>query len=234
MLKQTIIIISGAILFTGCQMEGPSAGAPDWAVAALEQVSWSEENASETLCSAAPGTGFWKRQCDRSHPSGEHENLPDYVAEISAIAPFTDVSSEADLCDRLRPSPETDRCEQAEAQFMTLLLNRASGQLLDDCCVDGSGTDATTVGAVIDEIEALLGNLSRSVEDCEQARALATGVNDGTWLCAAPQEPTPEEPAPEEPAPEEPAPEPVPEEPAPEEPAPEPVPEEPAPEEPAP
>jgi hypothetical protein len=233
MLRKTIIILGGASLFLGCHMEDPHRGSPGWVSPTPELTSWSQESTHAPVCSAAPAAGFWKRQCTKTHPSGEHEYLSDYVAQVSAIEPFTDVSTVEELCDRVDPAPGSDKCMQAEAQFMTLVLNYVSGRLAGDCCVD----EDSTVADVIAAIEALLGNLSRTIEDCEQAYLLATGINEGTALCAeepAPEEPNPEEPNPEEPNPEEPSPEePNPEDPNPEEPSPE-DPEDPAPEDPMP
>jgi hypothetical protein len=213
MLKQTIILIGGAVLFIGCHMEDPNRGSPGSVLPTPE----SEQSASTSVCSGVPAAGFWKRQCPKNHPSEEHNYLQDYVALVSATAPFTDVTTVELLCEQLYPEPETDKCLQADAQFMTLLLNRASGRLDDACCVTASDGTTTTVSDMIVAIETLLGDeTSRTEADCDQAHTLMSGINGGTTLCAAPEEPDagPEEPAPDA-GPEEPAPDAGPEEPAP-------------------
>lgn len=127
--------------------------------------------------------GFWKRQCKGSHPSGEPEKLPGYAACVSSSATFLPVADRTALCDRLHPNPPNSKCEQAEAQFMALLLNRCSGRLSPSCCVLLSESSATTVGEAISEIDALLSNPDRSSADCVRAQSLAASVNEGTALC---------------------------------------------------
>lgn len=126
--------------------------------------------------------GFWKRQCAGPHPSGEHERLPDYVAEISVVEPFDAVDSVESMCERLHPAPRNDKCEQAEAQFMAVLLNRASTRLSNSCCVAGDDGN-TTSGAVVAAIEELLGDPGRTFDDCVEAQALAADLNEGDALC---------------------------------------------------
>jgi hypothetical protein len=177
-------------------MEDPDRGSPGSALPTPGQ----EESASTSTCGGTPAAGFWKRQCPKNHPSEEHTYLEAYVPVVSATEPFTDVTTVAELCDQLYPEPETDKCLQADAQFMTLLLNRASGRIADACCVTASDGTTTTVGDMIAAIEALLGNLSRTAEDCDQAHTLLSGINGGTTLCTVPEEPAPDagtEPAPE-------------------------------------
>ena len=125
--------------------------------------------------------GFWKRVCEKPHPSGEHENLPDYVDFVNATATFSDVVDEVALCEELHPSPKKDKCEQAEAQFTALLLNLASGLIAECNCVD-----ATTVGEQADLIDGLLSNPARTREDCVLAQEIADQINNGTGLVACP------------------------------------------------
>ncbi len=135
--------------------------------------------------SCAPLTqGFWKRQCKGPHPSGEDQNLAGYVACVASQATFAGVTSAADICDRLHPDPQNDKCEQAEAQFMALMLNTCSGRLQRACCMDSSFTPATTVGAAIDEIDALLSNPGRTFSDCVRAQAIADDINTSRALCS--------------------------------------------------
>ena len=130
--------------------------------------------------------GFWKRVCKKPHPSGEHENLPGYVACVSAAATFRDVADEDDLCDRLHPDPKNDKCEQAEAQFMALLLNVCSGRIEVCNCIDDPDLGAATVGDAVAIIDGLLSNPARTFEDCVLAQAIAAAINEGLTLVDCP------------------------------------------------
>ena len=127
--------------------------------------------------------GFWKRQCRGPHPSGEHDKLPDYVDCVNQSLTFSSVFSVDDLCDRMYPDPNNDKCEQAEAQFMALLLNICSNRLTRDCCIDTTLSPATTVDDAVAEIDALLSDPLRTFADCVQAQALADAINTGAALC---------------------------------------------------
>lgn len=126
--------------------------------------------------------GFWKRICRGPHPSGEHENLGGYVDCVSDRETFEDVASEDDLCDRLDPFPNNDKCEQAEAQFVALSLNVCSGRVTGCNCVDDPHFGAMTVGDAIDLIDDLLSNPARTTEDCARAQSLADNINTGSIL----------------------------------------------------
>ena len=144
--------------------------------------------------------GFWKRVCVKTHPSGEHENLPGYVDCVNATATFTDVDNAYDLCDRLNPTPDRGKSsgkkskgkpvgkkgEQAEAQFMALLLNVCSGRVETCNCVDDPVLGETTVGDVVVVIDALLSNPDRTFEDCVHAQAFADRINNGLTLVPCP------------------------------------------------
>ena len=130
--------------------------------------------------------GFWKRVCEKSHPSGEHENLPDYVDCVNATATFEDVSDVDALCDRLNPDPKNDKCEQAEAQFMALLLNLCSGRVAECNCVLDPDLGETTVGEVVDLIDLLLSDPERDFDDCVLAQAIADAINNGLTLVDCP------------------------------------------------
>ena len=125
--------------------------------------------------------GFWKRVCNGPHPSGEHENLPGYVGCVRTAATFANVSVDG-LCDRLNPDPKNDKCEQAEAQFMALLLNVCSGRVADCNCVFDSTLGQTTVGDAVAFIDGLLSNPNRTFEDCVLAQAIADAINNGLSL----------------------------------------------------
>lgn len=136
----------------------------------------------ESLICEPHTQGFWKRQCSGSHPSGEHENLPDYVSCVQTAATFDDVFGVDDLCDRLHPDPPNAKCEQAEAQFMALLLNVCSGRLGRFCCLDLDDSTATTVAQAIAEIDALLSG-APSRDDCVLAQSIAAAINEAAALC---------------------------------------------------
>jgi hypothetical protein len=127
--------------------------------------------------------GFWKRQCKGPHPSGEPGLLPTYVACVSREATFATVATVADICRRLNPDPANDKCQQAEAQFMALMLNTCSGRLGRTCCIHSTWTSATTVGAAIDQIDALLSQPLRTFNDCVLAQGIADDINTAHALC---------------------------------------------------
>lgn len=130
--------------------------------------------------------GFWKRVCAKPHPSGEHENLPGYVDCVSNTDTFADVFDVDALCDRLHPNPKKDKCEQAEAQFMALLLNICSGRVETCNCIDDPDLGATTVGDAVDFIDALLSNPARTFADCVLAQSIADDINNGLTLVGCP------------------------------------------------
>ncbi len=130
--------------------------------------------------------GFWKRQCRGPHPSGEHSNLPGYVSSVNQVSNFADISNVGDLCNRLTPKPKKNKCEQAEAQFMALLLNRASERVTDCNCLEDPDTSSTNLGEAIDHIDSLLSNTGRSFHDCVEAQAIADRINNGVTLVSCP------------------------------------------------
>jgi hypothetical protein len=128
--------------------------------------------------------GFWKRQCRGRHPSRENEHLDEYASCVAASLTFGAAASADDECRALNPSSPRDKCQQADAQLMALLLNACSGRLDRACCIDSSLTSAVTVGEAIDEIDALLANPGRRFRDCVRAQAIADAINTGAALCA--------------------------------------------------
>ena len=128
--------------------------------------------------------GFWKRVCKKPHPSGEHENLPGYVDCVNDTATFSDVDDVDELCDRLHPDPRNDKCEQAEAQFMALLLNVCSGRVATCNCVFDPDLGDTTVGDAIEIIDALL--VLGTFDDCALAQSIAAAINEGLTLVDCP------------------------------------------------
>jgi len=140
-------------------------------------------NAGEPACPLTQG--FWKRQCKGPHPSGEHSNLPTYVSYVNAFATFSSVADENDICDRLHPDPPSDKCEQAEAQFMATLLNLASGRVPEDAVATPSSTSAATALEVAEAIDDILSDPARTFEDCVEAQSLAASFNEGDSLPAS-------------------------------------------------
>ena len=130
--------------------------------------------------------GFWKRVCERPHPSGEHENLPDYVDFVNDFATFGNVVDVDDLCDQLHPDPPSDKCEKAEAQFMALLLNLASGRVEVCNCVQDPELGNTTVGEVADFIDGVLSDPGPTFQDCVVSQAIADRINNGDTLVDCP------------------------------------------------
>lgn len=123
--------------------------------------------------------GFWKRVCSAPHPSGEGELLSGYVEFVNDFSVFGQVASVDGLCDRLNPAPKRNKCEQAEAQFMALLLNQASGRVEPcDCPWDPNSPDAT-IGDTSQFIDELLSNAVRTRADCVTAQDLADSINTG-------------------------------------------------------
>ena len=128
------------------------------------------------------GLGFWKRQCRGPHPAGEFDLLPDYVAEVASTGTFAYVTNADDMCDALYPYPQWDKCAHAEAHFMTLLLNVASGRLAECNVVDVFGLGEATVGETIDFIDELLSNPDRTRRDCLVAMVMANQARIGVRL----------------------------------------------------
>ncbi len=130
--------------------------------------------------------GFWKRVCKKTHPSGEHEKLPSYVDCVNKTTTFADVGDVDALCDRLNPDPKNAKCEQAEAQFMALLLNVCSGRVAECNCINDPDLGETTVGEAIDFIDMLLSDPGRTFQDCVLAQSIADALNNGLSLVDCP------------------------------------------------
>lgn len=127
--------------------------------------------------------GFWKRQCTRAHPSGEHEMLGAHVGAVGASETFAGLGTVEELCAELTPSPRNEKCEQAEAQLLALLLNLASGRLSPCCCVVLPDGTTSTAGEVATAVDALLARPLRSFADCVRAQGMAAALNEAASLC---------------------------------------------------
>jgi hypothetical protein len=129
------------------------------------------------------GYGWWKRLCRGPHPSGEFISMFD-VDCVNNTCTFGNVASPADICAELNQFTHSDKCEQAEAHFMTLLLNvcrcRVSGnQMIDSHCGGNN-----VVGQMVPAIDALLCDPARDHSSCVSAICSANQVNDGSSLWA--------------------------------------------------
>jgi len=125
--------------------------------------------------------GFWKRVCKGPHPSGEFDNLPDYVSYVASFATFADVGRVEDLCDRLHPDPRNEKCEQAEGQFMAMLLNLASGRVPEDAAVSDPDASADEAAALAEEVDAILSG-APGFQECVLAQSIADDFNNGISL----------------------------------------------------
>ncbi len=130
--------------------------------------------------------GFWKRVARKPHPSGEYKRLPSYAGCISATETFAEVDSRADIRNQLNPKPKNSKCEQAEAQFMALLLNVCSGRVAECNLVHDPDLGETTIGAVIGFIDAILSDPHPARADCVLAQAIADRINNGLTLVITP------------------------------------------------
>ena len=126
--------------------------------------------------------GFWKRVCAGPHPSGEEGNLSVYANIVDINLVFSGVSDVVALCDRLNPDPKNDKCEKAEAQFMTLLLNVISGRIASCNCIRDPDLGETTVDGAADLIDVLLLDPERTFDDCVLAQSIADAINNGLTL----------------------------------------------------
>jgi hypothetical protein len=119
------------------------------------------------------GYGWWKRLCRGPHPSGEFISQVD-VDCVNDSCTFATVQTVAQLCDRLNPDPQNDKCEQAEAQFMTLLLNDCRCRTGHHQPISASCGPDTTVGEAIANADSALCNPNRTHQDCILSQACDT------------------------------------------------------------
>jgi len=140
-------------------------------------------------CVYAPGEhcadprtqGYWKRLCAGPHPSGETITPAD-VDCVNDTCTFADVQTIAELCERLYPNPQNNKCEQAEAQFMSLMLNVCHNRVVVSDVIESSCTTHTTVGPSKTEADVLLCNASRGQATCTAAQCESEEVNSGAAL----------------------------------------------------
>src|SRR4029078_4455023 len=77
-------------------------------------------NACNNTCNTK-GQGYWKRLCHGPH-SGDFYTQKD-VDCVNNSCTFSDVQTISQMCDELTDAQGPDKCEKAEAKFMSLLLN---------------------------------------------------------------------------------------------------------------
>ncbi len=126
------------------------------------------------------GQGFWKRQCKGPHPS--RTDLSEAIPVVSRTETFHEVEDVAGICAALSPSPRSGKCEQAEGQFMALLLNLATGRLAVCNCVSDPDVGDTTVASLVALLDGVLADPNRTREECTRAKDIADRANRGETL----------------------------------------------------
>jgi hypothetical protein len=133
-------------------------------------------------CDHSPlGQGYFRRICDKPHGSGEFLTPFDAVC-VSQSRSFSDLRDTAAICARLTPDPPSDKCAQAEAQFLTLQLNlcrhrvESTDRIRSACGAGGMIVDSVA------EIDTILSSAARDHESCALAQCLADEINSGTAL----------------------------------------------------
>jgi hypothetical protein len=94
-----------------------------------------------------------------------------------------------DVCDILHlhhegkhPSKDEKKCMQAEAQFMTMLLNLASCRVGLCNMVDDPDLGVMPAGDVTEWLDGLLSDPNRTFQQCVRAQAVADRFNNGETL----------------------------------------------------
>jgi len=101
---------------------------------------------------------------------------------VNDACTFGAVATVEGICDRLSPSPSNDKCEQAEAQFMSLLLNVCRGRVPDGETIKSQCTTNTTVGQSRAQADALLCSSRRDQASCTLAQCESEEINSGKAL----------------------------------------------------
>ena len=125
---------------------------------------------------APRNSAFWKRVCLGS--SLEETIEASYVDYVNDSSTFALLATPADVCDVLLPAA-SDACAGAEVEFMALLLNLASGRLCLAQPISAISTSAVDVDGAAAEVDTLLANPARVLEDCQDAADIATEINLG-------------------------------------------------------
>ena len=135
--------------------------------------------ASNGTCGGNPETlGYWKRLCEGPHPSGEFISDTD-VACVRQSCTFIGVYNVAGVCDILQANPIDDKCEQAEAQLMALLLNVCRGRVSAEAPMRSHCSDHTTIGESRAEADGMLCSPLRDHGSCVHAECMSEEINSG-------------------------------------------------------
>ena len=137
--------------------------------------------ASNNSCNTR-GNGYWKQLCRGPHSGDVY--TPYDVDCVNDTCTFASVQTVADLCDRLHPDPPSDKCEQAEGDFMGLLLNLCRARVTAGQSIDSRCGPHTTVEASRAAADAALCDPARDAGACLRATCAASEVTSGEALGA--------------------------------------------------
>jgi len=133
-------------------------------------------------CGGSPkGQGYWKRLCRGPVGTGDRYSQSD-IDCVNDTCIFGSVSTLADLCDRLDPTPPNDKCEQAEAQLMALTLNLCRGRVQDPEPIASRCTTHRTVLESRADAGVLLCKPNRTSAECSRAQCESEEINSGEAL----------------------------------------------------
>lgn len=136
--------------------------------------------ASNDTCGDNPeDLNYWKRLCQGPHPSGEFISQQDVSCVTVSCAFAGQVSDPLSLCDHLDANPSNDKCEQADAEFMALLLNVCRGRTPVELPIRSHCSDNTTVGQSRAEADGILCSPLREHKTCTRAQCLSEEINSG-------------------------------------------------------
>jgi hypothetical protein len=139
-------------------------------------------SAPNGTCGASPrGQGYWRRLCRGPHSGGEFYTQEDVDCVGNACA-MAGIATVSDLCGRLEPAPSSDKCEQAEAQFVALMLNLCRGRLLEQEPIDSLCTESATVGQSRSDADARLCDTHLDDASCTTALCEAEEIDSGRAL----------------------------------------------------
>jgi len=133
-------------------------------------------------CRSTPkGPGYWKWLCRKPLRPEDSLTLQDVDCVNNACA-FSSIDTIESLCARLDPDPPADRCEQAEAQFMSLMLNVCRGRVADAEATHSGCGASTTIREARELLDEILCDPARSLAKCAQAQCVAEDIDSGSSL----------------------------------------------------
>jgi len=121
---------------------------------------------------------YWKRLCQQGPAGGDFLTDVD-VACVRQSCTFATVFTLGGLCGELLQDSPSDKCQQAEAQLMALLLNTCRGRTPEDLAIRSRCGNNGTVGQSLAEADSLLCSATRTRKSCDQAACLAEEINSG-------------------------------------------------------